>query len=1017
MRCKTSKKKALRVLDECVKKRGKNMTSGVFSNMAAPARTTTVPAVQNVTVQNQANTAIEKTKKQKFIDTAKKAAPIVLPLVAIPVTALITYNISNKNTKLLKETVDNLSQDVLKLTKEVRSHGEAMTGIRDSINTGKAADAKMWAAIIGIAGITGGAYKVGKLSDDKDKDKDKTENNTKVTYKTIDGVDTELPEEEQKELDKVIDKFRKDKKSVDDAISDVAKSDLLDGNNLGKKYLHDSKKIQLLTNETPISPALAAQLQEVGKKYLLYAPEKKPITSEHPCLWSVTSEFQPIKEGGLGSVPLALQNNIEELGVKLPTFIPMYLQKGVSALVKNGDNYVYSYKDKIYDVKKVASFQVDTFQGGKSKTEDVDIFLADDNGKQLVFIKNDTYFNGSIYSTSAKSEEPEKFAFFSKAVYEFAKLRETIDKTIVELPKKDEDDKKKEKAAGTENADKTAENQTAEGEVKAADTQPADGEVKAAETTAQAEVKEGEEKTATEDETAKAAENAEAAKKEKKDDKEEQKFPSVVKNLVLHDSKLLNSIPKMDGLILNDWQASPIAALVRYKAPVEKEFRELDKDVANKLSNINIITIGHNATYQGSTQCNNNSRQRREATSNIINTLFDKYAQIIVDNSTCGASDTDKTDPGLKNLDNVLILNKDNEAENHTNLLNMGICLSDYFCPVSDNYAKELISDKHANLSYELQWALKQKYKSGSMRGIINGNDFKKLSIEGTEAKTEDLTGLKLETYKRENTTDEIIDRRIKNKINLYNNYIKPFAETKTSPKNDLTFVDTENGMTIPNLSDEELKNTPIIASCGRLVSQKGIDILSDAIRTLYNNWDKDFKGKPKPIFYLAGDDNPNDAQSYNIINLKNKSLSKEDSDRVIFAKGYAPMAALTASSDFFVMSSKFEPCGLTQSESLALGTPVIATAVGGIVDTLNRNGKNNAILTTPDKDPDSNEIYEAMKKALTIFYDNPEKYKQMVRDSIDEDFSWIQPGKKGPCYDYLDIAGLDINKLPDVNQ
>ena len=32
----------------------------------------------------------------------------------------------------------------------------------------------------------------------------------------------------------------------------------------------------------------------------------------------------------------------------------------------------------------------------------------------------------SIYQTSEKTEEPEKFAFFSKAVYEFAKAKEDL---------------------------------------------------------------------------------------------------------------------------------------------------------------------------------------------------------------------------------------------------------------------------------------------------------------------------------------------------------------------------------------------------------------------------------------------------------------------------------------------------------------------------------------------------------------------------------------------------------------
>ena len=122
---------------------------------------------------------------------------------------------------------------------------------------------------------------------------------------------------------------------------------------------------------------------------------------------------------------------------------------------------------------------------------------------------------------------------------------------------------------------------------------------------------------------------------------------------------------------------------------------------------------------------------------------------------------------------------------------------------------------------------------------------------------------------------------------------------------------------------------------------------------------------------------------------------------------GFAPMPALMAGSDFFLMPSVFEPCGLTQSESLALATPTIASAVGGLVDTINRNGKQNGILTTKRKSPDKEEFYQAMKKGITIYFDNKKQYSKMVQDSISENFSWIQPNKTGPIYEYMNLIGI----------
>ena len=126
-------------------------------------------------------------------------------------------------------------------------------------------------------------------------------------------------------------------------------------------------------------------------------------------------------------------------------------------------------------------------------------------------------------------------------------------------------------------------------------------------------------------------------------------------------------------------------------------------------------------------------------------------------------------------------------------------------------------------------------------------------------------------------------------------------------------------------------------------------------------------------------------------------------------------MSALTASSDFFLLPSIFEPCGLTQGESFALGTPVIGSAVGGIVDTVNRDGKTNGILTDKTKPLTAEGFYQAMKEGLKIYFENPEQYEKMVQDSLSEDFSWIQKGKQGPVFDYLEKLGIDKSTLPEI--
>ncbi|MBQ9245823.1 glycogen/starch synthase [bacterium] len=879
------------------------MSLGVFSDFRTNVPIGSNPVKKEEVKQNPADTQPAETSKAK--ELIKTYAPIVIPLAAIPITAGITYKLSNKGTDKLKSEVQALTREIANLKIMNEEHSKLISdALKKQSVKNKKANAQIWSALIAAAGLTA----AGKMSKSEISD---------ALGNRVSSIES--------------------KSNIASANANQALAQ--NGNSLGTKYVKDFFGVQLLQNSDALNKneqkyqKAITHIKEAAPKYLYNQPDVKPLTKENPTIWSVTSEFAPIKEGGLGSVPVEVQNNVTKLGIDIPTFIPMYQQKGIASFRQEGDKYIYSYKGKEFNLDKVLSFKVDTYQNSKAKTEDVEVYVSnstdkDGNKKQLVFIKNDNYFNGTIYQSSEKTEEPEKFAFFSKAVYELAKAKEDINS---------------------------------------------------------------------------------------------------IKNATITDKEAFDSIKAPDAMILNDWQASPIAALARYKAPMENAYGQLSDNVSDKFKDMTIITIGHNAMYQGSTRNNNNDAQRRDATSNILNTLFDNFAYDIVSNAKTGASETNTADTGLRNLDNVLVINAHDSHSNHANLLNIGVCLSNYFHPVSQNYAKEIISDNHPDLAGELRWALNRRNDTGSLVGIINGNDFNNLSIEAKKAQIKNLTGLDFETYDKTSDIDDIMSARTANKINFYNNYILPFSMKNDSSNNSekvenirklsskLEFVDKNGKTVLPELTDEELAQTPVITSVGRLVSQKGIGVMTESIKMLFDNWEKDFPGKPKPIFYLGGQDAEGGSQRKYIEDLKNIKLSQNDSNRVVFAHGFAPMAGLTAASDFFLLPSIFEPCGLTQGESFAVATPVIASAVGGIVDTVNRDGRNNGILTDVEEKLTSKAFYEAMKKGLDIYFNDKETYKSMVKDSLDEDFSWIQKGKQGPVYDYLEKLGIERNLLPDV--
>ncbi len=879
-------------------------TSIHATKVAKPAMTANNSVSNSVEAENK-----NMSKKEKILKTLKTVAPIALPLIAIPVSVGITYKIANKNTGALKKEIENLASEVSTLkTQNADTIAKIAGDVKaqsSSVKILQREDTKIWKALLAVAGV-GGAYKTGQLTSE---DKDEITENIKSRMNNI--------------------TYKADNAQY--LAQDAMKSS---GTSLSKKYLENVNGIELLKNINTGSRnnqkylKAIEQIQTAAPKRLYNQPKIKPM-EKGSTLWSVTSEFAPIKEGGLGSVPVDVQNNLTKLGINIPTFIPMY-QDGTKGVFKQiEDKCIYTYKGQDFEVKKAAQFDINAYRGANQNTETVEVYVGKTKeGNQLVFLRNKNYFDDSIYSTGIKSEEAEKFAFFSKAVYEFAKIKNDM---------------------------------------------------------------------------------------------------SSVKNLKIDDMSAFDSIKSPDGLILNDWQASPIAALARYKAPMENAHGELSDSAAYKLANMNMITIGHNAMYQGSTRDNNSDVQRYQSTGNILNTLFDKYSADIVKNADTLASKTDKTDSGLKNLDNVLIINKNDPTSNHTNLLNMGICLSDYFCPVSKNYAQEIISDEHPELSGELRWALNQRNNSNSLEGVINGNDFNNLSIEARKANIKKQTTLDYMTYNKQSSIDEVLKAREYNKINFYKNYILPFTlkndESNHTPKvenirkttENLEYVSANNNVKLPELTDEELKETPVICSVGRFVSQKGIDVLADSIEKIMKNWEKDFPSKPKPIFYIAGQEGEDGRNRKYIEDLISKKLSPEDSCRVIFAHGYAPMTAMTAASDYFLMPSKFEPCGLTQGESFAVATPVIASAVGGIVDTVNRNDKTNGILTDKDKPLDSIGFYEAIKKGINIYFNDKNQYAKMVHDSLHEDFSWSQPGKKGSAYDYAQLIGYKKDDLNDV--
>ncbi|MBM3866744.1 MAG: glycogen synthase GlgA [Verrucomicrobia bacterium] len=96
----------------------------------------------------------------------------------------------------------------------------------------------------------------------------------------------------------------------------------------------------------------------------------------------------------------------------------------------------------------------------------------------------------------------------------------------------------------------------------------------------------------------------------------------------------------------------------------------------------------------------------------------------------------------------------------------------------------------------------------------------------------------------------------------------------------------------------------------------------------------------------------------------------------------------IEAGSDFFLMPSAFEPCGLNQMYSQVYGTVPVVTRVGGLADTVIDVDQDPAAGTGLVCEPNPASLLDALHRALALFADSPRL--ACVRErGMRRDFSW----------------------------
>jgi len=170
----------------------------------------------------------------------------------------------------------------------------------------------------------------------------------------------------------------------------------------------------------------------------------------------------------------------------------------------------------------------------------------------------------------------------------------------------------------------------------------------------------------------------------------------------------------------------------------------------------------------------------------------------------------------------------------------------------------------------------------------------------------------------------------------------------------------------------------PLIAFIGRLVGEKGADLLPQAIKEVLTT----FKDKVNFVILGSGEHYIEDSLS----ELKD-SFSKNYN--VFIGYNEALSHRIYAGVDFLLMPSRVEPCGLNQLYSLRYGTIPIVRSTGGLKDTV-------IDFTKPDGygitflNADVEDIFSAVSRAIELFQ-NTERVNLLRSRMMQLDYSWHQ--------------------------
>lgn len=262
------------------------------------------------------------------------------------------------------------------------------------------------------------------------------------------------------------------------------------------------------------------------------------------------------------------------------------------------------------------------------------------------------------------------------------------------------------------------------------------------------------------------------------------------------------------------------------------------------------------------------------------------------------------------------------------NPLKAGIMFADAVTTVSPTYAQEITTRE---FGAGLDGVLRRR--QGVLSGILNGVDYEVWRTTGNP--------------------------------HLPHDYSAKDAGGKTANK---AALQRELGL-------PERPEVPLFGTVSRLEEQKGIDLIQGALEELLGE---------EIQYVLLGS---GDAQ----LEAGARDLKTRFPEKVRFVEARDERLAhlIEAASDFYVMPSRYEPCGLNQMYSLRYGAIPIVRATGGLQDSV-IDAREDAERANGIKldEPSVPALAKAMRKALALWA-APEALALYRRNGMQADFGW----------------------------